>query len=659
MTILIDTVRIANFRGIKEVEVNLSPTTLLVGANNAGKTSFLKALHLALGADRRNLTKEDFHDDGSNTKPDSKEILIDIRIVPYNFEANKIIDEFEENWATGDFSNLIKDDGNGYQYVCFRTKGYYDIIKGYVFESLELQNWDEFNSINNNGELISSWKETKTRGKFSKKESIPLFFIDAQRDIQLDLKDRSSYLGKLTERLNLDDPQIKKIEEQLNTLNENIVNESPILEHLKTTLLELSKTVNSQGTGVEITPITKKIRDIGRNLNINFKDTDKESLPLDYHGMGTRSWASVLTLNAFISWNENEKNENKKDPFFPIIALEEPESHLHPNAQRHLFKQLKDIKGQKIISTHSPFVAAQSELTDLRHFYKDENGLRIGALEISDSDEERIKSLLKEIEEDNANIDLKRTNNPIISDLKQSIIGKINSKEVRKIRREVMNTRGELLFAKAIIFFEGETEEQALPIFAEKYFGCYPFELGFSFIGVGGKNNYAPFLTIAKFLNIPWFIFSDADGNLPNDTVKTVKNQVEKVFGKLNKNHLIIDLGNKNDFESYLVQEGYHKELNKAIDLIENKNNYLSTEYIPKLNGEKLNEKDIRNYNGEEGVKRALIDCLRAGKTKYATQIAENITSSIDKDGNFIIPTKIKELFDLINKELKIKENEL
>ena len=37
MNVLIDTVRIANFRGIKEVEVNLSPTTLLVGANNAGK----------------------------------------------------------------------------------------------------------------------------------------------------------------------------------------------------------------------------------------------------------------------------------------------------------------------------------------------------------------------------------------------------------------------------------------------------------------------------------------------------------------------------------------------------------------------------------------------------------------------------------------------
>jgi putative ATP-dependent endonuclease of OLD family len=656
MTILIDIVRIANFRGIKEVEVNLSPTTLLVGANNAGKTSFLKALHLALGADRRSLSKEDFHDDGSNSKPDSNEILIDIRIVSYDFENNKRLQYFDDNWADNDFSGIRKIDTDDREFVCFRAKGYYNILKGYIFENLELQNWEDFKTINEEGEIISAWKNTKTLGKINIKDSIPLFFVDAQRDIQLDLKDRSSYLGKLTERLEIDDLQIKSIETQLNILNSHIVDKSPILEHLKTTLLELSKTVNSQGTGVEISPISKKLRDIGRNLNIHFKDTDKESLPLDYHGMGTRSWASVLTLNAFISWNENEKNTNKKEPFFPIIALEEPESHLHPNAQRHLFKQLKDIKGQKIISTHSPFVAAQSELTDLRHFYKDENGLKIGALEISDSEDEEIKFLLNEIEEDITNIPLKRKNNPIISDLKKSIIGKINSKEVRKIRREVMNTRGELLFAKAIILFEGETEEQALPIFAEKYFGSYPFELGLNFIGVGGKRNYIPFLTIAKFLNIPWFIFSDADG----DTVKVVKDQAKKVFGKINIHNRIVDLGNGNDFEKYLVQEGYVKELNDAIDIIENTNNYLTTIYIPDLNGTEIGkEKKIRDYDGEEGEIRALNDCLSGGKTKYASQIAENITSLKGVDEKSIIPTKIKELFDAINSELKIQENEL
>ena len=434
MSILIDTVRISNFRGIKEIEVNLAPTTILVGANNAGKTSFLKALHLALGADRKTISKEDFY----SGEQDSKEILIDVRIVSYDFDTNKRKMNFEEDWATNDFSGLIKTDNNDFEFVCFRTRAYEDLIKGYIFETLELNNWDDYAGTNSEGKIVSVWKSTNTKPRFPKLESLPLFFIDAQRDIQSDLKDRSSYLGKLTERVEFDKDQVKNIEAQLDSINKTIIQESPILEHLKTTLEKLNKTVNSQGSGVEISPINKKIRDLGRNLNINFQDSSQGNFPLDYHGMGTRSWASVLTLNAFISWNENEKNNNKKEPFFPIIALEEPESHLHPNAQRHLFKQLTEIKGQKIISTHSPFIASQSQITDLRHFYKDQYELKIGSLELSEFYDEQISLLKKEIEEDDTNIDLKRKNNPIIKSLTLDKIGKVNSDEVKKIRREVI-----------------------------------------------------------------------------------------------------------------------------------------------------------------------------------------------------------------------------
>lgn len=654
MTILIDKVRIANYRGIQEIEIDLAPTTLLVGANNAGKTSFLKALHLALGVDRRGISKDDFHDDGSSAKADSMDILIDVRIVPFDFEDNKRKQTFDESWVEKVFGPSIKTDSDDNEFVCFRTRGFYDLLKGYSFESLDLQNWEAFKTIEGD-KIVSTWKDTPAKNKFSKIDAIPLFFIDAQRDILADLKDRSSYLGKLIERLEINEVEIKSIEEKLNKLNSDIVNESPILEHLKTTLEELSKTVNSQGTGVEISPINKKIRDIGRNLNINFRDTNKESLPLDYHGMGTRSWASVLTLTSFISWNENAKNKNIKDPFFPIVALEEPESHLHPNAQRHLFKQLNSIKGQKIISTHSPFVAAQSNLTDLRHFYKDDNGLKIGVIELSDSIDIDINYLLEEMKNDNENIELKRKNNPIITELKKLKEGRINSEEARKIRREVMNTRGELLFAKAIILFEGETEEQALPIFAEKYFeNKYPFELGLNFIGVGGKMKYTPFLSVAKFLNIPWFIFSDADAN----TIEEVKKQVKDVFGKVNLDNRIISLGEGNDFESYIVNSGCIEEINNAIDTIENMKDYLNTNYIPELNGTNLTKDVIRDYEGVDGEKRALIDCMRGNKTKYATQIAINITAIVDEEGKCKIPKKIEELFDEINKDLKILKKE-
>ncbi|ELN1259563.1 AAA family ATPase, partial [Escherichia coli] len=49
MSILINSVRISGFRGIKEIEVELGRIAVLLGTNNAGKTSFLKSLQLALG----------------------------------------------------------------------------------------------------------------------------------------------------------------------------------------------------------------------------------------------------------------------------------------------------------------------------------------------------------------------------------------------------------------------------------------------------------------------------------------------------------------------------------------------------------------------------------------------------------------------------------
>lgn len=64
MSILIKTVRISGFRGLKNIEVELEKTTVLTGMNNSGKTSFLKALQLALG-NRLFLSQDDFYIQGN------------------------------------------------------------------------------------------------------------------------------------------------------------------------------------------------------------------------------------------------------------------------------------------------------------------------------------------------------------------------------------------------------------------------------------------------------------------------------------------------------------------------------------------------------------------------------------------------------------------
>lgn len=55
MTIQIDLIRVTGFRGISNIEISFPRITVLIGANNAGKTSLIKALQLAMGDYSRHL----------------------------------------------------------------------------------------------------------------------------------------------------------------------------------------------------------------------------------------------------------------------------------------------------------------------------------------------------------------------------------------------------------------------------------------------------------------------------------------------------------------------------------------------------------------------------------------------------------------------------
>ncbi len=86
---------------------------------------------------------------------------------------------------------------------------------------------------------------------------------------------------------------------------------------------------------------------------------------------------------------------------------------------------------------------------------------------------------------------------------------------LRKIDKQIIASRGEILFARVLLLFEGETEEQALPDFAEGFWKEHPNDLSLAMIGVGGYAGYGVFLKFAKRFRIPWFILSDAESLMP------------------------------------------------------------------------------------------------------------------------------------------------
>lgn len=578
----VEAVRIANFRSLQNVEVELGDVTLLVGMNNTGKTSFLKALHLALGADRRTISPDDFLIDSEGAEAES--ILIDVRIVPVDAKGVRTR-SFAQNWIDADLggSNLIAPDTDDREFVAFRTRITRDAVKNdFVLERRSLAEWPEF----------AAWQKATTKATVRRFEQLASFFIDAQRDVVGDLRARSSYMGRLLSKIEIPEEAVAELEERLRSLNEDIVSQSEVLNHIREVLAGLNRTVPAFGEGVEISPVSKKMRDLTKGLGVQFADEAGSSFPLESHGMGTRSWASLLSFDAYISWT-GKLAEREGLPFHPVLFLEEPEAHLHPNAQRCVYGQLCQGIGQRVVSTHSPYIAGQAGLDGILHFSKSGVGTRVSKL-------------------------------PVMA---------LSAEEKRKIQREIMRTRGELLFASAVVLFEGETEQQALPMFARRHWNQHPFERGVAFVGVSGDGNYAPFLQMFEAMKIPWFIFSDGESNAQ----AKVSRSAQRVSVTL-PDPRVCFLPNDHAIEGYLVDEGYENELKNAI----------VASYGPYENVQTKLAKETEISGWSEEKLRQVLGVKR-NKTRMAPHWVAAILALEDERA---IPTAIRELFQRIDQQL-------
>ncbi|MDD3545672.1 MAG: AAA family ATPase, partial [Kiritimatiellae bacterium] len=408
--ILIDTVRIYGFRSLRDVTVSLGRFTLLTGMNNAGKTSFLRALNLALGVDRRSVDADDFYAGATEGKDGVKqEIVIDVRIIPVEGEGKRT-SNFSDEWNGTVLGDIVRFDGKT-AFVGLRTRVVFDEAKNeYALKRYSLKIWRDGVAWHEPDEAV----ESVFTGKL---DHLAVFYMNAQRDLVADLRNRASYFGKMLSRVTFGESR-EKWEQTLAQMNDEIVKASPELDHLSGELKNVNRSMGEDGYEVTLTPLTRKLKDLLKGVNVEVQDHGSEAFTLDHHGMGTRSWAALLAYRAYVSWVTKQTKESEGLPYHPVLALEEPESHLHPNAQRQLCAQMAEMPGQLIVSTHSPYIAALAGLECIRHFTKAKSETSVRQVDVSGLGEE----------------------------------------DIRRIRRDVLNTRGELLFARAVVLFEGETE---------------------------------------------------------------------------------------------------------------------------------------------------------------------------------------------------------
>ena len=433
MGVLVTNIRISNFRSIGYCDIVLNRLNLIIGQNSVGKSNVLRALTIALNGNYT-VSEHDIRVEKDEDLDTRKIAIIDIMIRPTD-ENEEVTDIFSNFWVSTFTEDWISTDLDGRSFVGIRTQIYYDSgFDQYRIKKCPIQVWDDDIEKARVGKRLPFSQDMQTY--------ILCFYLDAHRDILDDLKNKKSYFGRAISSSDFTPDLIREIETDLNAVNQKIIDNTPALHSAQETISRVGGVIG-RGTELQIEPVSRKIDDLQRGMDVRVEEPNSANLSIADQGMGTRSWASFLSLDAYIERILAQKKAvDNEAEFLILLTLEEPEAHLHSHAQKRLFHQITSFPGQKVISTHSANVLANAPIESLIHLYRDEAATKVHKIKKS----------------------------------------QYSSQELEIIQRELIRSKGDLLFSTAIVLAEGITEETALPIFFKSYFGQETFSAGVSII---------------------------------------------------------------------------------------------------------------------------------------------------------------------------------
>ncbi len=402
---------IENFRGIKRAEINLDDITVLIGENNTGKSSVLDALRLALGRSppRRGSQFDDYdyYLRGGGADPSSADPIT----LTFDFAEDKQGDWSEE--IVQALAGVVVIHGDDRQHVTIQVISRFDKTLG------------EF--VTDTNFLDAAGSPLKKKGNYlsTLQHLRPIFYLAAVRDAARDFSSRSQFWGPFLRNLNVPETTKKELEAALEELNHQIIGAHNAFDDVRKALSRAPKIV-SLGTKdtVSIDALPGRIFDLLAKTEVSLQSMVGSKLPLSRHGAGTQSLAVMLLFEAFLQSRLKEAYDALSEP---ILALEEPEAHLHPSAVRSLWASLKSLGGQLVICTHSGDMLAEVPLPAIRRFFR-----RNGAIEV-----------------------------------RQVIAGSLTEQDERRLNLYVRESRGELLFARVWLLVEGPTEYWVATMAAE------------------------------------------------------------------------------------------------------------------------------------------------------------------------------------------------
>ena len=448
---------IQNFRGIKSLNIPIDRLTVLIGENNVGKSTVIEALKLVLtrgfGSIRgKQFSEYDFHLNDTNATPKTAE---SIRIVLHFAE------EQQDEWPvtiTQQMNEVIQlDSTTGLNHIWLQAKG--------AFNSESRSFETKLSFLNSNMTDLNSRNSTYLN---LLQGFVPLFFLSALRDASQEFGQRGQFWSGFLKSINLPDASRQEIEQKLEEINTSVIGANEGLNEVIQKISEAKRLVPLDSTDpVILETIPTRIFDMVGNIQVYLRSTFGVKLPLNKHGEGTQSLAVLMLFQAFAAANLTEAYSPESAP---ILALEEPEAHLHPSAIRSLGAFLESLVGQVIVSSHSGDLLSRVPITSIRRLYK-KNG--------------------------------------------QTVVGQIQtnaltSEEERHFDYHVRITKGSHLFARCWLLVEGQSEFWFFPeVIALMHSGID--EMNFAVIEFSQGGGPPPFIKAAKSLGIEWFVVADGD----------------------------------------------------------------------------------------------------------------------------------------------------
>lgn len=351
---------IRNFRGVREGHVRLGKHTIVIGANNVGKTTLIEAVALLFGRDRlvRELTEHDFT--GSSPEPTDR-ILLVATISGFNTEnPNDHLDWFR--------------DGRG-------IPKYLDLKTGDVHTTRDDERWMLCCQIAFQARFDRETLSVETARYFHDDDAgLDVFATDGHVGVPV----------KLLQRIGFFLVRASRTWDGVISFGSELFRRTVVAaegQPASAVLAERDRLRNPDKPIEEddrLRPLVKRIdADMSRflphgpRLRLNVTATDSKGVldsvvahfrfdddPAAAAIPAARQGSGLISLQGLLLLLQLGRARIEAGEGF-LMALEEPELHIPPASQGRLMRRIQALSRQTIITTHAPGVAATTDPTAL------------------------------------------------------------------------------------------------------------------------------------------------------------------------------------------------------------------------------------------------------------------------------------------------------